>query len=170
MAAGSRNRAQQSQTGIDQDPDFYRLLGIEEHATPEQIKRAYRAGMKRIHPDRARPDDRPQAEQQARTLNEAYRVLVDPDRRRRYDDERRSSAIQDEIMGRYFGGFGVPGGRNDVYEEIMNAAREENRQQRRKNDRYATTSLLSMFLILLLSGVVIVLLWGVIASLAGSLT
>ena len=164
MAGGSQRGESRGVAGTTESPDYYRLLEIDERATPEQIKRAYRAAMKRIHPDRARPEDREIAEQRARTLNEAYRVLTDPALRRQYDTERRSVAIQDEIMGRYFGGFGVPGGRNDVYDEIMEAARQENRRQRSRNDRLATTSLLTMFLILLVFGLSVLLIWAVIAS------
>lgn len=150
--------------------DLYMLLGVTETATPEQIKRGYRAAMMRIHPDRAKPDDREKAERQARELNEAYRVLTDPALRRQYDTERRSSAMQDEIMNRYFGGFGVPGGRNDVYEEIMAVARQENRRQRARHDRHATTSLMTMFLILLVAGIVVLLIWGAVSSAIGSLS
>ncbi len=70
-------------------------------------------------------------------------------------------------MSRYFGGFGMPGGRTDVYDQIMAAAREEQRHQRRKNDRHATRSLLTMFAILLVAGVVALLLWGIAASIGG---
>jgi DnaJ-class molecular chaperone len=145
-------------------PDYYGALGIAETATPDQIKRAYRAAMKRFHPDRASSDDKAESERLARFLNEAYRVLTDPAERRKYDSGRRSAAIQDEVMNRYFGGFGVPGGRNDVYEEILAAAREHNRQERRRHDRHATVSLLRLFMLLLAAGVVLVLLWGVVAS------
>ena len=161
---GSQRSESRGVTGTTESPGYYLLLEIDERATPVEIKRAYRAAMKRIHPDRARPEERDVAEQHARMLNEAYRVLTDPALRRQYDTEQRSASIQDEIMGRYFGGFGVPGGRNDVYEEIMEAARQENRRQRKRNDRLATTSLLTMFLILLAIGLAALLLWAVIGS------
>ncbi|MBX3070305.1 MAG: J domain-containing protein [Thermomicrobiales bacterium] len=145
-------------------PDYYGALGIAETATPDQIKRAYRAAMKRVHPDRASLEAKAESERMARFLNEAYRVLTDPAERRQYDTNRRSAAIQDEVMNRYFGGFGVPGGRNDVYEEILAVAREQNRQERRRNDRHATASLLRLFTVLLAVGIVLVLLWGIVAS------
>ncbi len=170
VASGRRQQSDVSAATGRVPADLYALLGVSETATPEQIKRGYRAAMMRIHPDRAEPNERERAELQARELNEAYRVLTDPALRRQYDTERRSAVVQDEIMNRYFGGFGVPGGSNDVYEEIMEIARQENRRQRAKHDRHATTSLLTMFLILLAAGIVFLLIWGAVSSAIGSLS
>ncbi len=60
---------------------YYTVLGLPVDADAEAIKLAFRARAKRLHPDaNAAPD----AEAQFRLLNEAYRVLRDPERRRRY--------------------------------------------------------------------------------------
>lgn len=60
---------------------YYAVLGISLDADAEAIKLAFRARAKRLHPDaNAAPD----AEAQFRLLSEAYRVLRDPERRRRY--------------------------------------------------------------------------------------
>jgi len=61
---------------------YYRILRISTSATPEQIKQAYRALAKALHPDLNRGQDTTQAFQ---TVNEAYSVLSDPQQRAAYD-------------------------------------------------------------------------------------
>jgi curved DNA-binding protein CbpA len=65
--------------------DYYELLQVHVAATFEEIHRAYRAMAMRHHPDR---DSTPGAALTMAALNEAYAVLSDPGRRRRYDQER----------------------------------------------------------------------------------
>lgn len=73
------------------DEDLYRLLGVSPAATAEEIHRAWRAAVRRLHPDTM--GDRPAAEREAaerrlRDLNAAWAVLGDPARRREYDRRR----------------------------------------------------------------------------------
>jgi curved DNA-binding protein CbpA len=72
--------------------NYYELLQVETQATPEEIHRAYRALALRYHPDR-----NPSAEAAATmtAINEAYSVLSEPLRRRRYDRERSGNGIFD---------------------------------------------------------------------------
>ncbi len=63
--------------------DLYEVLGVARNATDEEIKRAYRAQARRYHPD-SNPDD-PEAETRFKEVNQAYEVLRDPERRRRFD-------------------------------------------------------------------------------------
>ena len=64
--------------------DHYEVLGVPRDASPEEIDEAYRAAMLREHPDRSA---HPQANERAIRVNEAGRVLLDPDRRRQYDPD-----------------------------------------------------------------------------------
>ena len=63
--------------------DYYEVLGVEREAGEEVIKKAYRKLALQFHPDR-NPGDHG-AEASFKEATEAYEVLRDPDRRRRYD-------------------------------------------------------------------------------------
>lgn len=63
--------------------DHYETLGLRRDATPEQIKKAYRAHAHKHHPDR-NPGD-PSAEARFKEAVEAYETLSDTGKRRRYD-------------------------------------------------------------------------------------
>lgn len=65
--------------------DHYRTLQVRRDAEPEVIEKAYRALSMKHHPDRAPSADRHGATRRMQTINAAYAVLGDPERRRRYD-------------------------------------------------------------------------------------
>jgi len=74
-------------------PDIYTILGVPPDASPAQISHAYRALLRRHHPDtRTTPDDQSQNAAADTTLQQvlaAYAVLHDPARRADYDREAR---------------------------------------------------------------------------------
>jgi preprotein translocase subunit Sec63 len=65
--------------------NFYERLEVSVHASPEVIKRAYRALIEKYHPDKQPDDRRSWAEAITKELNEAYTVLRDQERRAAYD-------------------------------------------------------------------------------------
>jgi DnaJ-class molecular chaperone len=63
--------------------DFYRILGVTDNAEMAVVKAAYKALMMIYHPDRY-DGDREEAIKKTKEINEAYTVLIDPDKRRHY--------------------------------------------------------------------------------------
>jgi curved DNA-binding protein len=64
--------------------DYYKILGISQTATDDDIRKAFRKLARLYHPDVAKNSST--AEDKFKEVNEAYEVLSDPDKRRKYDD------------------------------------------------------------------------------------
>ena len=84
-------------------PDYYKTLGVEKKATPEEIKKAYRKLARQYHPD-ANPDDK-NAEARFKEISQAHDVLGDPEKRKQYDSGSGPFATG-AGPGGGFGGFG----------------------------------------------------------------
>jgi len=64
--------------------DFYKILGVNDKAELAVIKAAYKALIMIYHPDRY-SGDKTKAVNKTKAINEAYAVLIDPDKRKKYD-------------------------------------------------------------------------------------
>ena len=84
-------------------PDYYKTLGVDKKATPEDIKKAYRKLARKYHPDR-NPGDK-DAEARFKEISQAHDVLGDPDKRKQYDSASGPFATG-AGPGGGFGGFG----------------------------------------------------------------
>jgi molecular chaperone DnaJ len=100
--------------------DYYEVLGVQKNSSKEEIKNAYRKLALQYHPDR---NKQPTAEEKFKELSEAYAVLSDEEKRKRYDiyghvgaEEafRGSEANFEEIFrDAGFGGF------RDIFDQIF---------------------------------------------------
>jgi curved DNA-binding protein len=94
--------------------DYYKVLGVDRNADDKEIKRAYRQLALKYHPDK-NPGDK-QSEEHFKEINEAYEVLGDPEKRRKYNQLGESYRAWERTGGRP-GNFdwsqwtqGTPGG------------------------------------------------------------
>ena len=74
---------------ISSSTDYYSILEVDQCAPTEGIRERWAEKIKMYHPDKYE-DPTGWIAQQARTLNEAYAVLKDPEKRRKYDAARRA--------------------------------------------------------------------------------
>ena len=93
--------------------DYYQTLGVDQSADEKQLKKAFRKLARKYHPDVA-PDDA-EAEKKFKAINEAYAVLSDPEKRKKYDKygkdwEHAEAFEQARQQQGGFGGFGGGGG------------------------------------------------------------
>ncbi len=111
--------------------DYYNVLGVERNAGQDDIKRAYRKLALKYHPDKNQGNK--QAEEKFKIAAEAYEVLSDHDKRKRYDqfgheglrggDARGFGNFEDifDAFGDIFGGGG--GGGGGIFEEFFGGGR-----------------------------------------------
>src|ERR671928_1277483 len=96
--------------------DYYATLGVAKTATEKEIKQAFRKLARKLHPD-VNPGDK-SAESRFKEINEAYEVLGDPDKRRKYDELGANWRMYEQAQQQGqpfpgagpFGGFGGFGG------------------------------------------------------------
>jgi|SRR5579872_804838 len=110
--------------------DYYQILGVPKNAPEKDIKSAYRRLARKWHPD-VNPTSRAQAEEKFKEIQEAYEVLGDAEKRRKYDAlgaDWQKAAAQAEAQRRYrqqagatFEGFDFGGGSgfSDFFEEFF---------------------------------------------------
>ena len=72
---------------FDANRDYYRVLGVKEDASKDDVNRAYRSEARKRHPDGGGSDE------EMKSLNEAHDILSDPETRRAYDAERRPRRV-----------------------------------------------------------------------------
>jgi DnaJ-class molecular chaperone len=82
--------------------DYYKTLGVDRKASDSEIKSAYRKLARKFHPD-VNPNNK-EAEAKFKQINEAYQVISDPEKRKKYDElgaDWEHGVSQEEMMRRY---------------------------------------------------------------------
>ena len=96
--------------------NFYKVLGVDEKASKEDIKKSYRTLQMKYHPDRN--NNSQDANIMTQKLNEAYETLGDDEKREEYDMTRNNPFLKggsnmempmDDIINMMFGGMGMGG-------------------------------------------------------------
>lgn len=110
--------------------DYYEVLGVEKSANESAIKSAYRKLAKKYHPD-MNPGDQ-EAEKKFKEASEAYAVLSDADKRRKYD-QFGHAAFEQGGGGGGFGGFDFGGDMGDIFGDIFGDLFGGGRSRRNSN-------------------------------------
>ncbi len=110
--------------------DYYKTLGVEKSASPEDLKKAFRSLAHKYHPDKGGDQEK------FKEVNEAYQVLADPQKRAQYD--RFGSAAFEQGgqggAGGFPGGFNFSGGAgfedlSDLFGDMFGASRSRSKSR-----------------------------------------
>lgn len=108
--------------------DFYKILGVSENATPDEIKKKYRKLAIKHHPDVNSGSE--ESEAKFKQVSEAYDILSDSEKRKHYDFERKDGYSQShQGYQAHPSGFGNPFGNffnfGSIHEKIKKQAEEQ---------------------------------------------
>ncbi len=116
--------------------DYYDTLGVDREASEEDIKKAFRKLARQHHPDVHSGDQKKSAEEKFKEINEAYEILSDQEKRRRYDmfghtgTQPGAGGFEGFDFGR--GGFGDMF--NDIFEDLVGSGGTRQTRRQRGSD------------------------------------
>ena len=103
--------------------NYYDILQINQNASPEIIDKAYKTLAKKYHPDLQEENNKKEAEEILKEINEAYGILSDPNKKALYDQNLKNETISQEDY-------------DEIYEENQNLKNAINNMQ---NSRYTNS-------------------------------
>ena len=126
--------------------DYYKILGVQKDIAQKDVKKAYLKRAKQFHPD-LHPDD-PKAQAKFQALNEAYDVIGDPEKRKKYDqygEQWREAEAFEQAGGTHYSsqGAGSPfdgfdfssfkggGGFSSFFQDLFGGSRSRGRTAQR---------------------------------------
>ncbi|MFW5946001.1 MAG: molecular chaperone DnaJ [Candidatus Natronoplasma sp.] len=132
------------------EEDYYEVLGVDKDASKDEIKRAYRKKAKKYHPDK-NPDNQEEAREKFKKISEAYEVLADDEKRKRYDRYGKRGVKQEfsggdfdwsdfshreeveDIFSEFFGGGRRrSGGFEDLFNNFFGGSRRSKRKEKKR--------------------------------------
>ena len=125
--------------------DYYDLLGVKKDASPDEIKKAFRRSAVEHHPDRGGD------EAKFKEINEAYEVLKDTDKRKRYDQFGHAGVGGAGSGNPFGGGYGGQSqninfdfgdlGLGDIFSSFFGGGQQQQRRQSRGRDVEASVEI-----------------------------
>jgi len=121
--------------------DYYKILGVSEHADAAAIKRAYRELARKYHPDIGGKAN----EERFKDINEAYQVLSDPKKRQEYDNLRQGFAAREarrrgpgyQRVSFDWNDLGVGNDWSSLFEDLLGNARWSGAETQQRSRRSA---------------------------------
>ncbi len=117
------NRKGKNKEMAETKRDYYEVLGVPKDADEAALKKAYRVLAKKYHPD-ANPGDK-EAEAKFKEASEAYSVLSDPEKRRKYDQFGHAAFEGGAGGAGGYGGFDFNGATWEISLEISSETSSE---------------------------------------------
>jgi curved DNA-binding protein CbpA len=123
------------------EEDFYKILGVSQSASQEEIKKTYRKKAHKYHPDKEDGD-----EEKFKEVNKAYQVLSDEDKRQKYDrhyenDNQKQTSRNNHENGSYRGSYnGYQENKSETYKK------EENNKTNKKSPFFYVGLLIAFIL------------------------
>ncbi len=105
--------------------DYYKLLEVDKKASPEEIKKKFRQLAQKYHPDK-NPGNK-ESESKFKDISEAYEVLSDAEKRKKYD-----------MLGSSFNNFKQTGGRPDDFNWADWFSSNQNARSKKSSDMYSS--------------------------------
>ena len=111
--------------------NYYEILEVSEKASKEVIEKAYRVLAKKYHPDGKPQEEKAKAEQRMKQINEAYDVLSNEEKRRKYDSDLQWQKQQEEDRKTQEAQRKM----QETYEQMLQEERAINRQNREEKNQ-----------------------------------